>query len=62
MTDLMRDAERVESAFRRSGKAPDRISQTDRLKNTKSVESLPIEIWKVTLKKLSVAERDVCRK
>ena len=61
LTDLMRDAERVES-FRRSGRIPPRNITGDRLKPSKSNEPVPMEIGNVTLKKLCPAERDMCRK
>ena len=58
----MRDAERVESAFRRRGKIPPRNKTGDRRRTSKSNGPVPMEIGIVTLKKQSPAERVMCRK
>ena len=62
LTDLMRDAERVESAFRRSGKVPVRNITGDKPRASRPNGPVPMDIGNVTLKKLSPAERDMCRK
>ena len=62
LTDLMRDAERVESAFDRSGKVPVRNITGDKPRASKLNVPVPMDIGDITLKKLTPAERDMCRK
>ena len=62
LTDLMRDAEPVESTFRRIGKVPVRNITGDKLRAPRTNGLVPMDIGNVTLKKLSPAERDMCRK
>ena len=62
LSELMKDAERVESAHRRFGKASPKIGSNDKVKHQRSNGPVPMEIGNVQLKKLSAAERDMCRK
>ena len=57
LTGLMRDEERVESAFRRSGKAPVRNETGDKTSSYRPNDPVPMGIGNLTLKKLSAAER-----
>lgn len=50
---LMRDAERFEARFRRSG---------DCARPSRPIESVPMDIANLTLAKLLGAERNMCRK
>lgn len=62
LTDLMRDTERVESAFRRSGKVPVKNITGDKLRASRLNCRGPMDIGNFTLKKMSPAEREMCRK
>ena len=62
LTELMRDAERVEAAFRRSGRTTIRNVSGDRPRPSRPIELVPMELGSLKLKKLSSAERDMCRK
>ena len=60
--ELMRDAERVEMAHRRFGRVAPKFGISEKSGPSKSSEPVPMDIGSVQLKKLSSAERDMCRK
>ena len=58
LSEAMKDAERVESAHRRLNKT----SSSARVNFSNQTGPVPMEIGNITLKKLTAAEREQCRK
>ena len=61
ISDAMRDAKRVESAHKRLG-APPRKPGTQNPKPPQADTPVPMDIGNITLKKLTPAEREQCKK
>ena len=63
LSDFMRDAERVESAHKRYARPSPRPSaSTTFTAPSRTSEPVPMDIGNVSLKKLTPAEREMCRK
>lgn len=62
LSELMKDAERVEMAHRRLGKNSTRFIPSEKPRTPRPIDPIPMDIGNITLKKLSQAERDKCRK